>query len=292
VASSGAKRINLAAMESGHLRVACSPVGRIPGWQGRPFGAHAKGIDMRRTAMTGALALASMIAVSVPAAGGPDRTELCHYDSYAGEYVLLSLPSKAHEAHASNHAEDIAPDSSGGCAQQQPPVLLARAFTTMSDGTERLISQLVDVDESGTITAGDVVEVNGFPASFDPDPDVVPVQVSQHVIPVGASVDQFSSGRVWVSWTYTEDSRTVYEAFRFVSTPQTQWFMEVINPDFPNTNATVSAVTDGFGINADRIELRTVTPSHPQSDLLLGGPVGSNTVDNDFIDVEIYMPAL
>jgi hypothetical protein len=176
-------------------------------------------------------------------------------------------------------------------AADRPPVLLARAFTTMSDGTERLIAQLVDTDESGTITAGDVVQVAGFPASFDADPEVVPVAVSEHVIPPGASVDQFSANLIWVSWTTVADGKTEYRAFRFVATSRTQWYTEVINFDYTGgASAVTTGVTDGFGVNTDRIQLDNRTPSHPQFDPQLTGAPGSQLVDDDFIDVEIYLP--
>jgi hypothetical protein len=203
--------------------------------------------------------------------------------------VLLSLPPAGYEAHATHHPDDITPHSSGGCAAEQLPVLLARAFTTLSDGSERLIAQLVDVDRSGTISGGDAAQVSGFPASTSPDPAVVPVEVSQHLIPAGASVDQFTSRFVWVSWTYRQDGRTVYEAFRFTTSAQTEWYQEVINPDLGSTTGLSSHVTDGFGVNDDAVRLRTETPSHPTADIAFLG--GMSSVDDGFIDVELYTPA-
>jgi len=251
-----------------------------------------KTVARRRSLLAAVVALAATAALAGPALAGQTKVEICHFDEDAGEYVLLRVAQAASDAHFANH-DDIQPNSDGECADERPPALLARAYQTMPDGSERTISQLVDTDESGTPTPGDVVEVAGVLRDFDPDTDLIPVGIDRHVIPEDVSVDQLGPTIIFLSWIRDNGSGgDEYVAFRFLGSGTADVYYEVSNPDWPNVSAVATGSNDFFGVPAsgDYLQVSPITPSKPQVErpFEIRGDADSASTDNAYLDVDIY----
>ena len=247
-----------------------------------------KTVTRHRPLLATVVALAATAALAGPALAGQTKVEICHFDEDAGEYKLLRVAQAASGAHFADH-DDIQPNSDGEC----PPALLARAYQTMPDGSERTISQLVDTDESGTPTPGDVVEVAGVLRDFDPSTDLIPVGIDRHVIPEDVVVEQLGPTLIFLSWIRDNGSGgDEYVAFRFLSSGTAEVYNEVSNPDWPNVSAVATGINDFFGgvVSGDFLQVSPITPSKPQVErpFVIRGDAESASTDNAYLDVDIY----
>ena len=128
------------------------------------------------------LAAGLLLAAGAAQAAKVPKVEVCHLDQDAGIFLLKSVSGNALEPHL-NHG-DLLPDVDNGdgeisldgdCMLVLPPHVLARAYIDVDDDGAGYdaeqdidIAILTDTNNDGVVSAGDEVEVDAFPTTFDP----------------------------------------------------------------------------------------------------------------------------
>jgi hypothetical protein len=142
-----------------------------------------------RLAITAIAMFAIMMGISAIApamadkatAPGHNKIDICHFDDEELQYVLISIPEKAVQAHEKNHDEDIIPAPEDGCPVYEPEPVDADSDGLTDDeeivlGTDPLVA---DTDSDG-LSDGDEVNIHGTDP-LNPDSDAGGVSDGQEV---------------------------------------------------------------------------------------------------------------
>jgi hypothetical protein len=142
-----------------------------------------------RGQLTAALSIGLLAAGSAQAAKAP-KVDICHFDAEAGTYTKISTSPKALPAHLGNHG-DVLPGVDNGDGELSldedclaiiidPPEVVARAFINAdrqpgyNPTYDIPIVELIDTFDDDMPSAGDTLQYNQYPTSFDPCDAVVP----------------------------------------------------------------------------------------------------------------------
>ncbi|HEX5018654.1 MAG TPA: hypothetical protein VFX15_13840 [Actinomycetes bacterium] len=236
----------------------------------------------RRPRRALAIALATLL---VPLVVGPvsaaktPKVDVCHLDQVLGTYSVTTIAVSSLAKHLA-HGDGLPGDGTfdENCQPVSPARVFARAFAdkngnhTYDRDADVLFTELVDTNGSDVLDVGDTVRTIEYPVDFiggsEPygveDHVVTDVPAGQGPTAVGVSVDD-PAGFTSYTWIRVE----IGEAFQEAT---------ITGIDI------TSRFQDLFVSDADKIQMSSLSPSHP-ADLDIEKPFDG---DDGWLEIAIY----